>query len=151
MQTLVKRTLYLFLWITGLTALLALVGLVYIWFFAEGKELPHLAWIVSAVIAEMVAVVVLLAKKGLKYLPESRTDKDPADTIKFMREFISTGTNATIVSNRVSWLAQNQELIVKSGFSLDGFDEVFPEYEVQRLYGKGWEYPRYCLFSCRKL
>ncbi|MTW21839.1 hypothetical protein [Allochromatium palmeri] len=117
MQTLVKRTLYLFLWITGLTALLALSGLVYLWFFSQGtqphetKDLPHLGWLVSAVIAEIVAVVLLLAKKGLKYLPETQTDKNSGDTIRFMQNFISSGTSATIVSNRVSWLASNSELI----------------------------------------
>lgn len=117
MQTLVKRTLYLFLWITGLTALLALAGLVYLWFFSQGAEptetrdLPHLGWLVSAVIAEIVAVVLILAKKGLKYLPETQTDKNSEDTIRFMQDFISSGTSATIVSNRVSWLVSNSELI----------------------------------------
>jgi hypothetical protein len=41
--------------------------------------------------------------------------------------------------------------IVESGFAIDGFDEIFPEEQVQRLYPEFWEYPRYCLFSCRKL
>jgi hypothetical protein len=111
MQTLVKRTLYTFLWITGVTALLALAGVIYIWFISESKNLPYLEWLVAVVIVEICAVVLLLAKKGLKYLPESRTDNNPDDTAKFMQDFISTGTSATIVSNRVSWLAQNQNLI----------------------------------------
>jgi hypothetical protein len=107
----------MFLWITGLTALLALVGIVNLWFFSQGadgtpsKELTHLGWLVAAVIGEIIAVVVLLAKKGLKYLPESKSDQKPEDTIKFMREFVLSGTSATIVSNRVSWLATNHELL----------------------------------------
>ncbi len=110
MQKIVKHTLYLFLWITGLTALITLTGIGYIWF--SGKtELPHLGWLITSVIAEMVAVVMMLAKKGMKYLPDTQIDKEPKDTLAFMESFISTGTSATIVSNRVSWLAGNQSLI----------------------------------------
>jgi len=111
MQNLVKHTLYLFLWITGITALLAIVGLAYVWFFSEKTELPHLGWIITAVIAEMVTVVLMLAKKGMKYLPDTQTDKEPKDTLKFMEKFISAGTSATIVSNRVSWLSSDEKLI----------------------------------------
>lgn len=110
MQKIVKHTLYLFLWITGLTALITLAGIGYIWF--SGKtELPHLELLITSVIVEMVAVVLMLAKKGMKYLPDTQIDKEPKDTLEFMENFISTGTSATIVSNRVSWLAGNQSLI----------------------------------------
>lgn len=111
MQNLVKHTLYLFLAITGLTALLAIIGLVYVWFFSEKTELPHLGWLITAVIAEIIAVVLMLAKKGMKYLPDTKTDKQPEDTLKFMEEFILTGTSATVVSNRVSWLSGDARLI----------------------------------------
>ncbi len=111
MQKLVKHTLYLFLWLTGTTAFLAIFGLAYVWFFSEKTELPHLGWIITAVIAEMAAVVLMLAKKGMKYLPDTQTDKEPKDTLKFMEKFISTGTSATVVSNRVSWLTSDENLI----------------------------------------
>jgi len=111
MQDLVKHTLYLFLWITGITALMAIIGIGYVWFISDKTELPHLEWLIGSVILEVMAVVLMLAKKGLKYLPDTQTDKEPKDTLKFMEDFISTGTSATIVSNRVSWLAGNQSLI----------------------------------------
>ncbi|QDE31431.1 hypothetical protein [Shewanella polaris] len=111
MQNLVKYTLYLFLLITGLTAALTLVGIGYSWFFSEAKELSHLKWLIGSVIIEMVAVVLMLAKKGMKYLPDTQTDKAKNDTLKFMEDFISAGTSATVVSNRVSWLAGNDKLI----------------------------------------
>jgi hypothetical protein len=111
MQNLVKITLYLFLTITGFTALLAIMGLAYVWFLSDKTELPHLGWIVTAVIAEIFAVVLMLAKKGMKYLPDSQTDKKPEDTLKFMENFILMGTSATIVSNRVSWLFGDTKLI----------------------------------------
>ncbi len=111
MQNLVKHTLYLFLWITGITALMTLIGIGYVWFFSDKTELPHLEWLIGAVIVEIIAVVLMLAKKGLKYLPDTQTDKEPLDTVRFMENFISTGTSATVVSNRVSWLAGNQSLI----------------------------------------
>src|SRR5690606_7039345 len=111
MQNLVKHTLYLFLYITGLTAAMTLAGIGYAWFFSEAKELPHLEWLIGSVIVEVVAVILMLAKKGLKYLPDTQTDKEPKDTLKFMESFISTGTSATVVSNRVSWLAGDDKLI----------------------------------------
>ena len=75
MQNLVKHTLYLFLWITGLTAAMTLAGIGYAWFFSEAKELPHLGWLIGSVIIEVVAVIFMLAKKGMKYLPDTQTDK----------------------------------------------------------------------------
>ncbi|QDE31430.1 class I SAM-dependent methyltransferase [Shewanella polaris] len=41
--------------------------------------------------------------------------------------------------------------LVKSGFAIDGFDETYPEDEIQEKYGARWETPRYCLFTCKKL
>lgn len=111
MQNLVKHTLYLFLWITGLTAAMTLAGIGYAWFFSEAKELPHLEWLIGSVIVEVVAVILMLAKKGLKYLPDTQTDKEPKDTLTFMESFISTGTSATVVSNRMSWLVGDDKLI----------------------------------------
>ncbi len=96
MQNLVKHALYLFLWITGLTALITLAGISYVWFFSEAKELPHLEWLIGSVIVEIAVVVLMLARKGMKYLPDTQTDKEPKDTLKFMEDFISTGTSVTI-------------------------------------------------------
>lgn len=111
MLDLTRHALYVFLWITGLTAILTIAGICYTWFFSGGKELPYLQTLVLAVVVEMVAVIVVLAKKGLKYLPETQTDKHPKDTLKFMEDFISKGTSATVVSNRVSWLAGDDTLV----------------------------------------
>ncbi|EGR2798111.1 class I SAM-dependent methyltransferase [Vibrio navarrensis] len=41
--------------------------------------------------------------------------------------------------------------LVKSGFTIDGFDETYPEYDIQLKYGAIWDAPRYCVFTCRKL
>ena len=111
MQKLVKHILYLFLIITAITALVTLTGIVFIWFFSPQDELPHLNVLITALIIEVISVIVMLAKKGLKYLPDTQIDKEPKDTLKFMQNFISTGTSATVVSNRVSWLANNEDLI----------------------------------------
>ncbi|MCK5660765.1 MAG: hypothetical protein KAH86_05345 [Methanosarcinales archaeon] len=111
MQKIVKRTLNLFLYITGLTALLALIGVAYVWFFSEKTELPYLDLLMYAGIVEIVAVILMFAKNGMKYLPDIKTDRESKDTLKFMGEFISTGTSATIVSNRVSWLSADTKLV----------------------------------------
>lgn len=90
---------------------MALAGTGYAWFFPETKELPYLEWLIGSVIVEIVTVTLTLAKEGLKYLPDTQTDKESKDTLKFMENFISTGTSATVVSNRVSWLAGDDKLI----------------------------------------
>jgi SAM-dependent methyltransferase len=41
--------------------------------------------------------------------------------------------------------------LVESGFAIDGFDETYPEQNIQLKYGSKWESPRYCVFTCRKL
>ncbi|CAC9619750.1 hypothetical protein [uncultured Gammaproteobacteria bacterium] len=41
--------------------------------------------------------------------------------------------------------------LVKSGFAIDGFDETYPDDEIQKKYGAMWETPRYCVFTCKKL
>lgn len=97
--------------ITGLTAGITLMGIGYVWFLSDNAELPHLEWLIGSVVIEVIAVVLMLARKGLKYLPDTQTDKKPEDTLKFMENFVSTGTSATIVSNRVSWLAADSALI----------------------------------------
>lgn len=40
--------------------------------------------------------------------------------------------------------------IIKTDFTIDSFEEIYPEKMIQMLYGATWDYPRYCLFSCRK-
>ena len=39
--------------------------------------------------------------------------------------------------------------LIESGFRLTNFDEIFPEEEIQKLYGTKWDSPRYCLFTCQ--
>lgn len=112
MHSLIKNTLSLFLWVTGITAVITLAGIIFTWFIDPAKsELPYLKWLIGSVIIEVIIVIMMLAKKGLKYLPDTQTDEKPEDTLQFMKTFISTGTSATVVSNRVSWLAGNQTLI----------------------------------------
>lgn len=41
--------------------------------------------------------------------------------------------------------------LVESGFAINGFDETYPEEDIQLKYGAKWESPRYCVFTCRKL
>ena len=111
MQSILKHTIYLFLTIFGLTALVSIGALVYLWFMApngtEAKELPYLGWLLSTVIAEVIAVIILFAKKGLKYLPEVEVNKNENDTLKFMEKFIDSGSSVTIVSNRIAWLRKS--------------------------------------------
>lgn len=41
--------------------------------------------------------------------------------------------------------------LVSAGFSVEGFDEIYPDIDIQLKYGAPWETPRYCMFICEKL
>ena len=116
MQQLLKRTLNLFLFITILTATLCLAGVAYLWFFADPdkiKDLPHLKWLLMALISEIIGVIIMFAKKGIRYLPETIINEAENDTFAFMEDFISQGSSVTIVSNRVSWLNRTKNVLNK--------------------------------------
>jgi hypothetical protein len=132
MQQIIKRTLNWFLFITVITTILALIGLAYLWFFTEDAELqdlPYLQWLLCLSVAEIVGTVIMFAKKGVRYLPETLINKDEKDTFRFMKEFISRGSSVTIVSNRLSWLNRAQDVLegIKSK-SLNGtkFEIITP-------------------------
>ena len=125
MGKIIKITLFVFLIITALTAFLTLAGIGYLWFFNSSAELPYLEGLITSVVIEIVIVILFLAKKGLRYLPEVANNKTRFETQKFMRNFITLGTSATIVSNRVSWLSSDSDLVnllkdkIKSGIKIE--------------------------------
>lgn len=41
--------------------------------------------------------------------------------------------------------------LVKAGFGVEEFDEIFPDKTIQEMYGVRWQSPRYCIFVCQKL
>ena len=116
MHQILKRTLNVFLMITTLTALLCIVGVGYLWFFNDLekiKDLPHLKWLLINLLAEIIGVIIMFAKRGMRYLPETLLNKDEKDTFCFMEGFISQGSSVTIVSNRVSWLNRAPNVLKK--------------------------------------
>jgi len=114
MLKLVIATLYVFIAIVGATALLVLSGLAYLWFFpAESarSDLPYLGGLVTALILEVVAVVLTLARKGFKYLPHVEYHKEEPKTLDFMRRFVASGSTVQIVSSRLAWIKNSPDLI----------------------------------------
>lgn len=114
MQRILKHAIYLFLVIFALTATISLGALIYLWWISssgnETKSLPYLGWLLTTVIAEVVGVVLLFAKKGLKYLPEVEINKQESETLQFMKKFINSGSSVTVVSNRVAWLRKSDPI-----------------------------------------
>jgi len=111
---LIQITLYIFLAIVAATAAIVLAGLSYLWFFNDTKaitDLPHLKYLLFALIAEVVGVVLMIARKGAKYLPNIETHKKESETLIFMKNFVASGSTAQIVSSRLSWIKNSQELI----------------------------------------
>jgi hypothetical protein len=104
MLTVLRWVLRLFVIVFGLTAILTLSGVAYLWFLNPQSQMPYLRWLLSLTIAEAVGVVVVLGKRGLYYLPDVRNDRNRSATFEFMKDFISHGSSVTIVSNRLAWL-----------------------------------------------
>lgn len=105
MQSYIKMVLNFFFWTMVATTALSISGIVYLWFFSNGaSELPYLKTLVGITILEIAAVVIMYAKKGIRYLPEVHINKTEEDTFKFMQNFVCRGSSVTIVSNRISWL-----------------------------------------------
>lgn len=114
MLRLVRFTLYVFVGIVTLTALLVLTGLAWLWFIEKTEthsDLPYLGWLLIALFAEVIAVILMIARKGSKYLPEVMNHKEESDTLSFMRDFIASGSTVQIVSSRLAWIRNSQELI----------------------------------------
>jgi hypothetical protein len=115
MQRLIKATLWILSVMLALTAMLAIGGVAYLWFWGSRSEppltdLPYLRWLLSLTIGEMVSLALLVARKGLSYLPATEVNKDLAQTEEFMERFLSSGSSATIVSNRLSWVIASPRL-----------------------------------------
>lgn len=114
MQKILKHVIYVFLFIFCVTAGMSLIAVADLWWWREPNSkvppLPYLDWLLFGVIAEVIAVVVFFAKKGVKYLPDVVVDKTEQDTLRFMRQFISSGSSVTIVSNRVAWLRKSEPI-----------------------------------------
>ncbi|WP_373388541.1 hypothetical protein [Pseudomonas alcaligenes] len=114
MQKILKHAIYLFLTIFGITAFASIGALIFLWTQSTSeqgaRELPHLGWLLITVIAEVVGVIVIFAKKGMKYLPEVEINRKENETLEFMRNFINSGSSVTVVSNRVAWLRKSEPI-----------------------------------------
>ncbi len=129
MQKILKHTIYIFLTIFACTAIISLGALVYLWINSDNesavKDLPYLGWLLSIIIVQVVGVVVLIAKKGLKYLPDIVVNKTESETLQFMKKFIDSGSSVIIVSNRLAWLRKSDPIkddiiaMAKNGTSLE--------------------------------
>ncbi|MDY0281230.1 MAG: hypothetical protein RBR35_11800 [Salinivirgaceae bacterium] len=116
MQKLVRTTLTVFVVIVGATAALVLGGLAYLWFFpsqSARSDLPYLGGLVTALLLEVVGVVLALARNGFKYLPHVENHKNEAKTLSFMAEFITGGSTVQIVSSRLAWIKNSPDLLEK--------------------------------------
>jgi len=113
MLRLITITLYVFIAIVAATAIIVLAGLARLWFFPLEDatiDLPHLQCLLGALIAEVIAVVLMIARKGAKYLPHVENHKKEEDTLAFMDTFIASGSTVQIVSSRLSWIKNSQDL-----------------------------------------
>lgn len=114
MQAIVKRAIYLFLIIFGFTAVITIFAIGYIWLSVfkglDAPEFPYLKTMIISFLIEVALVVGLIVRKGMKYLPEVRVDKDENQTLDFMKGFIASGSSVTIVSNRVAWLGKEEKI-----------------------------------------
>jgi hypothetical protein len=73
------------------TAALTIVGLASLWFWDKGTTtLPHLTWLLSILIAEVVGVVVMVGKRGLLYLPDVQVNRNARETDQSWKDSLAT-------------------------------------------------------------
>jgi hypothetical protein len=111
MQKLIRTVVATLLVIFCATALLTLTGVGYLWFGdKQTSDLPYLGMLMTALVVEAVGVVIGFAKRGFGYLPVVKVNRTAAETHQFMKEFIAHGSSVTIVSNRLAWLQDAEEV-----------------------------------------
>ena len=140
MIKIIKLTLYAFLGIFVLTALITLGGIFKLWFLnGDINQLTYLNGFVVAVIGEAIGIIITFSKNGLRYLPEVITNKDENETLEFMKKFIDSGSSVTIVSNRVAWLKKGHSIIdeikemAQSGSALEIITPSAVDEDVMKL------------------
>lgn len=114
MLKIVRLTLYVFIGIVTATAVLVIAGLAYLWFLSSDTprpELPYLGGLVTALILEVVAVVLTLARKGFRYLPSVEHHEKESKTLEFLKNFISGGSTVQVVSSRLAWIKNSPGLL----------------------------------------
>ena len=115
MQKVIKVTLYLFIGIVAATAAVVLCGLCFLWFRPDSdighRDLPYLGYLLGVLVAEVIAVVIMMARRGFKYLPEVVIHKREEDTLEFMRKMFKRASTVTIISNRFAWIKNSQTFI----------------------------------------
>lgn len=131
----IRTTIYVFLAITSLTALLVVAALGKLWLFSpvgQEADLPHLKYLLGALLAEILAVVFTYARKGTKYLPHVETHKDEMATLGFMTKFISQGSTIQIVSNRLAWIKKTPAFadVLKRTVASGGLVDIVTPQEV---------------------
>lgn len=93
---------------------MVLAGLAYLWFFpdaASKSDLPYLGFLIVALISEVIVVIIIMARKGMKYLPHVETHQRGIETYNFMRDFVASGSTVQIVSSRFVWIKNSPEFV----------------------------------------
>ena len=76
-------------------------------------DLPYLYGLVTSLIIEIIGIVLMLARKGFRYLPDVKNHKHESKTLDFMRKFIASGSTVQIVSSRLTWIKNSPDLITE--------------------------------------
>jgi hypothetical protein len=111
----IRLTYYVVLFVFFCTALITLIAIGKLWFVDNQPDklqgYPFLWALISSVVLEAAAIVLLFLRTGLKYLPKVEATKTKEATFRFMREYIRHGSSVTIVSNRLSLLTESEDFL----------------------------------------
>ncbi|CZG31749.1 hypothetical protein SCV69_01100 [Legionella pneumophila serogroup 1] len=132
MQINIIKIWSIFRWIFTATFMLTIGGIITLWlcilFGKSISDLPYLKCLFFALVLEVLAVVISMAKFGFKYLPKIEVKGELSETIIFLKKFIREGSTVTIVSNRISWINDDfineVEKLIKQGTT---FKIILPE------------------------
>lgn len=94
----------------GITALLTICGIGYLWFVNPTVELPYLETLFVILIVEIIGVCLIVLKSSISFMPKTKIYKEPKDVNEFLLNFAMRGSSVEFVSNRASWISSDEEL-----------------------------------------
>lgn len=110
MERIMKAIWWILTGLFAITAIITIFGIVYMWFINPDTELPYMNILFTKLILEGIALILLLARQSIHYLPKVKVYKNSEEVNKFLKEFALRGSSVEFVSNRATWLTSDRSL-----------------------------------------
>jgi len=91
MERVMKAIWWILTVLFAITAIITIFGIVYIWFINPNIKLPYMNILFTNLIVEGIALILLLARQSIHYMPKLKVYKNSEEVNKFLKEFALRG------------------------------------------------------------